>query len=83
VSGLVDARFVERSAKLFDEVASRPQIGKAPPTIGLIVLSDPTAMSRLNASRLMKLHNSAAQMDFQTGVRDGKLDDIGEFLLVC
>jgi len=26
VSGLVDARSVERSAKLFDEVASRPQI---------------------------------------------------------
>jgi hypothetical protein len=68
VSGLVDARSVERSAKLFNEVASRPQIGKAPPTIGLIVLGDPTPMSRLNVSRLMKLHNSAAQMDFQSGV---------------
>ena len=30
------------------------------PTIGLIVPSDPTAISRRNLSRLMKLHNSAA-----------------------
>jgi hypothetical protein len=45
VSGLVDARLVERTAKLFNEVASRRQVGKAPPTIGLIVLSDPTHMS--------------------------------------
>jgi hypothetical protein len=50
VSGLVDARLVERSAKLFNEVASRRQIGKAPPTIGLIVLSDPTPMSGLTVA---------------------------------
>ena len=82
VSNLVDALFVERSAKLFNEVASRAQIGKAPSTIGLIVLSDPTPMSRVNVPRLVKLHDSAAQLDFQLAVWDSKLDDIGIFFLV-
>jgi hypothetical protein len=82
-SSRAGARFVERSAKVFEEVASRAQIGKAPPTVGLVVLSNPTPMSRPNMSRLMKVHNLAAQFDFQPVFRDSKLDNIRVFFLIC
>ena len=79
---LLKASFAQCAAKVLNEVASCPQIGKAPPTISLIVLSDPTPVSRLNVSRIMKLHNSAAQLDFQSAVGDSKLDEIGISFLV-
>jgi hypothetical protein len=70
------------SAKLFNEVASCTQLRKAPTTIGLSVLGSPTSMSRVNLSRLMKLDNPAAQFDFQSVGRNGKLHDVRILSLV-
>jgi len=39
-------------------------------------------MSRLNVSRLGKLHDTAAQCDIQSFGRDGKLDNIRIFSLI-
>jgi len=68
--------FVERSATLFDEGARRPQIGKAPAGIGLIVPHNPATVSRLNVLRFTKTHDLPIQFDFQSGLWNSKLDDI-------
>ena len=54
---LAASYFIERSAKLFDERASRCQIGKALSRICLIVPNNSATVSRLKASRFMKTYN--------------------------
>ena len=70
------SKFVERSAKLFDEGASRSRVGKAPAIIGFAVLQNCTSMSRLNASRFVELYNLAVQRNIQSGSRDRDLNEI-------
>jgi hypothetical protein len=74
--------FIERSAKLFEEVTSRCPIGKAPPRILLIVPNNPATVSRLKASRFMKTYDLPVQFNFQSGLRNGKLDDVRKVALV-
>jgi len=70
--------FGKRPAKLFNEFASRPQIGKTPSRIDLVLPNNLSPMSRLNVSGFMKLDNSTAQFDLQSVGRNSKLDDIGD-----
>ena len=75
-------RFVERSAKLFDEFVSNQQIGKAPSIIKLPFLQNCTSVSRLNMSCFVKLNDPAAQRDIQPAHTGGKLGDVGELCFV-
>jgi hypothetical protein len=75
-------RFVERSAKLFDEVASHRRIGKAPAIIGFAFLQDYTPVPRLDVSRIVKIDDSTTQSNIQPFLTDSKLDDVRVFPLI-
>ena len=79
---LAASYFVEPSAKLFDERASRRQIGKAPSRIRLIVPNNSATVSRLKASRFMKTYDLPIQIEFQSAARNSKLDDVRKAVLV-
>ncbi|MGO8925223.1 MAG: hypothetical protein ACLQF4_20065 [Xanthobacteraceae bacterium] len=74
--------FVERSAKLFEEGASRRQIGKAPTIIALLVSPNGASKSGRDAARLVKIDNLTVQSDVQSIRRDRHLDNKGVFALV-
>jgi len=76
------SRFVERSAKLFDEGASRIQIGKAPTIIALLVSPNGASQSGPDAVRLVKNNNLTVQFDIQSVRGDRHLDNKGVFPLV-
>jgi hypothetical protein len=48
----------------------------------LIVSSNSATVSWLKVSRFMKTYDPPVQFDFQSGVRDGKLDDVRKVALV-
>src|SRR6516165_1470163 len=77
--------FLQRSAELFDKRASRLQIGKAPTIVGFAFSSRncTASVSRLNVPRLVKIYDPTAQTDIQPVARNGKLNDVGVFALVC
>jgi hypothetical protein len=59
-------------AKLFNEVAGRPQIGKAPPRTGSILPNNLTPVPRLNVPGLMKFNNATVKFHnvlWQCGAR--------------
>jgi hypothetical protein len=66
--------FGQGTAKLFNEVASRPQIGKAPPRIRLVPPNNLTAMPRLD--------NPTVEFELQTVGSKSKFDDVRVFSLV-
>jgi hypothetical protein len=74
--------FGQGTAKLFNEVASRPQIGKAPPRIRLVPPNNLTAMPRLNVSALMKFDNPTVEFELQSVGSKSKFDDVRVFSLV-
>jgi hypothetical protein len=59
VSNFSDAKF---STKLFGEITSRRQIGKAPPIVELASSNDSSSVPRLNMSQFMKVNYPAAQL---------------------
>jgi len=74
--------FVEHSAKLFGERASRRQIGKTPTIMVLLISRNGTAKVERDAPRLVKIYNLTVQFDIQSIRGDGYLDNKGIFLLV-
>jgi hypothetical protein len=72
----------ELSTELFDEVASRCQIGKAPTIKGLMLPNNRLSVMWLNMSRLMKIYDPAAQCDIQSVAADGKLHDVWVLVLI-
>jgi hypothetical protein len=65
------------SAKLFGKGASDQEIGKAPTIMEFASpRSSSSSISRLNMSRLMKLHYSPAQFDIQLVANDGYLNHV-------
>jgi hypothetical protein len=75
--------FIERSAKLFEEGASRRQIGKAPTIKELPVSPNGASKSRRDASRLVKTDDLTVQSDIQSIRGDRDLNNKGVFPLVC
>jgi ABC transporter substrate binding protein len=75
-------RFVERSAKLFDEGASRRQIGKAPAIISFAFPQNYSPMPRLDASRTVKVHYSTTQSNVQAFRTNSKFNDVKVFPLI-
>jgi hypothetical protein len=61
----------------------RLQIRKTPPEIDLARSNNPPSIPRLNFSRPVKVHHTAAYFDIQFIVSDDKLNDMGIFPLVC
>jgi hypothetical protein len=76
------APLAELSTELFDEVASRCQIGKAPAVKDLLLPNNRTSVMRLNMSRLMKIYDPAAHCDIQSVGGDGKLYDVWVLALI-
>jgi hypothetical protein len=72
----------ELPTELFDEILSDCQIGKAPAIIRFAFLQNYMAVSRLDASRIVKVHDSTAQPDIQAVPTGGKLDDVRVFPLI-
>src|SRR5262249_22564121 len=63
---------VQRPTKLFDKVARRRQIGKAPAIIKFTFPYNSLPMARFNVSRGVKIHNAAVQCDIQLVGADDK-----------
>jgi len=79
---LSTGRFSKRATKLFNEGASRGQVGEAPAKIGLVLPWCGAAMVRLNAPRLVELHDPATERDIQSLATHDKLDDVSVLSLV-
>jgi len=75
-------RFVERSTNNFNEGAGCRQIGKAPAIIAFAFPQDYAPMPRLDASRIVKVHDSTAQSNIKAFLTHNKLDDVRIFPLI-
>jgi hypothetical protein len=72
-------RLVERAAKLFDEGVRHRQVRKTP---ALAFLQNCMAVSRLDVSQIVKVHDPRAESDIQAVLTDSKLDDVRVFPLI-
>ncbi len=77
-----DVAIAESSAKLFDKVASRGQVGEAPAIIYLSFPNKYASMSRPNVMQIVKGKDLAARLNIQPIGCDGQLDDVRVFSLV-